>query len=146
MENPGSSSGESAEQKGRQTHTKGAAPKERIQSTHASVRRFVDQGGAAESLPCQQPDDSPGFIASYKEADENACLQILAFLRQYSLLSRGGLGPHAAHSGQETWRIAGYQPAVFFVLFPALPVLMTTFTASSIGSLKGTSIRSKPCS
>jgi hypothetical protein len=41
---------------------------------------------------------------------------------------------------------AGHQPAVFFVLVPALPVLITTFTASSIGSLKGTSIRSKPCS
>ena len=88
MENQGSSSGEPAEQEGGQGHTESAAPKERVQRMHASVRRLVDQGGAAESLPCQQPKDSPSFIASYKETDENACFQLLAFPRQYSVLPR----------------------------------------------------------
>lgn len=36
--------------------------------------------------------------------------------------------------------------SIFLVLFSALLALMATFTASSIGSLNGTSIRSKPCS
>ncbi len=40
---------------------------------------------------------------------------------------------------------AGHLPAIFF-LVSVLPTLMATFTASSIGSLKGTSIRSRPYS
>jgi hypothetical protein len=43
---------------------------------------------------------------------------------------------------------AGRAPpaAIVLVLVPAPPALMATFTASSIGSLKGTSIRSRPWS
>jgi hypothetical protein len=37
-------------------------------------------------------------------------------------------------------------PPALMVLVSAPPPLMATFTASSIGSLKGTSIRSRPCS
>ena len=40
----------------------------------------------------------------------------------------------------------GHQAPIILVLVSAPPALMTTFTASSIGSLKGTSIRSRPCS
>jgi hypothetical protein len=41
---------------------------------------------------------------------------------------------------------AGHQVLSLLVLVSATPVLIATFTASSIGSLKGTSIRSRPCS
>ena len=88
MENQGSGSCESAEQEGRQDHTEGAAPKERVQSMRAPVRRLVDQSGAVECLPCQQPKDSPSFIVFCKKSDENAWLQFSAFPRQYSLLLR----------------------------------------------------------
>ena len=40
----------------------------------------------------------------------------------------------------------GFLPSIVLVLVSAPPALMATFTASSIGSLKGTSIRSRPCS
>src|SRR6266536_2090467 len=39
-----------------------------------------------------------------------------------------------------------HQALIVLVMFSAPPALMATFTASSIGSLKGTSIRSRPCS
>ncbi len=87
MEKQGSSSGESAEQEGGKAHTEGATPEERVQGMHASVRRLVDQGGAAESLPCQQPQDSPSFIAFYKKSGENACFQLLAFRDSIAYLS-----------------------------------------------------------
>jgi hypothetical protein len=40
----------------------------------------------------------------------------------------------------------GHQAPVILALVSAPPALMATFTASSIGSLKGTSTRSRPCS
>ena len=40
----------------------------------------------------------------------------------------------------------GHQALILFALASAPPALIATFTASSIGSLKGTSIRSSPCS
>ena len=42
--------------------------------------------------------------------------------------------------------LTGHQASIDLVLVSAPPALMATFTASSIGSLKGTSIRSRPCS
>src|SRR3989304_1200272 len=42
--------------------------------------------------------------------------------------------------------LTGHEGSIIFVLLSAPPALMATFTASSIGSLKGTSIRSRPCS
>ena len=42
--------------------------------------------------------------------------------------------------------LTGHQASIVLVLVSAPPALMATFTASSIGSLKGTSIRSRPCS
>ena len=42
--------------------------------------------------------------------------------------------------------IAGIQPSIVLVLVSAPPALMAIFTAPSIGSFKGTSIRSRPCS
>jgi hypothetical protein len=51
--------------------------------------------------------------------------------------------------GTTTWGWSFYRSdrlAGHVVLVVAPPVLMVTFTASSIGSLKGTSIRSSPCS
>src|SRR5208337_3924004 len=42
--------------------------------------------------------------------------------------------------------LTGHQASIDLVLVSAPPTLMATFTASSIGSLKGTSIRSRPCS
>jgi len=40
----------------------------------------------------------------------------------------------------------GHQALIFLILVSMPPALMVTFTASSIGSLKGTSMRSRPCS
>jgi hypothetical protein len=47
---------------------------------------------------------------------------------------------------RDSLKLAGYQALIslVLVLVVASPALMTTFTASSIGSLKGTSIRSRP--
>jgi len=42
--------------------------------------------------------------------------------------------------------LTGHQASIGLILVSASPALMATFTASSIGSLKGTSIRSRPCS
>ena len=43
-------------------------------------------------------------------------------------------------------KLTGHQVLIFLVLVSAPPAPMATFTASSIGSLKGTSIRRRPCS
>ena len=53
--------------------------------------------------------------------------------------------PNAAPPKHQSLRLRGHQALIFLVLVSAPPALMATFTASSIGSLKGTSIRSKPC-
>src|SRR5271157_1728196 len=42
--------------------------------------------------------------------------------------------------------LTSHQASIGLILVSASPALMATFTASSIGSLKGTSIRSRPCS
>ena len=42
--------------------------------------------------------------------------------------------------------LTGHQASIDLILVSAPPALMATFTASSIGSFKGTSIRSRPCS
>jgi|ERR1700682_2236457 len=42
--------------------------------------------------------------------------------------------------------LTGHQASIDLILVSAPPALMGIFTASSIGSLKGTSIRSRPCS
>ena len=42
--------------------------------------------------------------------------------------------------------LTGHPATIVLVLVSAPIALMATFTASSIGSLKGTSIRSRPCS
>jgi len=47
---------------------------------------------------------------------------------------------------RDSLKLTGHQASIFLVLVSAPPALMATFTASSIGSLKGTSIRSRPCS
>jgi hypothetical protein len=47
---------------------------------------------------------------------------------------------------RDSLALTGHQASIFLVWVSAPPVLMATFTASSIGSLKGTSIRSRPCS
>src|SRR2546427_9422917 len=57
---------------------------------------------------------------------------------------RGDLG--ASDAGVTSVRIAGHEALILLVLVSAPPGLMATFTASSIGSLKGTSIRSNPFS
>src|SRR2546427_3075223 len=57
---------------------------------------------------------------------------------------RGDLG--ASDAGVASVRIAGHEALILLVLVSAPPGLMATFTASSIGSLKGTSIRSNPFS
>ncbi len=43
-------------------------------------------------------------------------------------------------------KLTGHQASIVLVLVSLPPALMATFTASSIGSLKGTSIRSRPFS
>jgi hypothetical protein len=48
--------------------------------------------------------------------------------------------------GREKLAVFGIQPSIVLVLVSAPPALMAIFTAPSIGSLKGTSIRSRPCS
>ena len=48
--------------------------------------------------------------------------------------------------GREKLADFGIQPSIVLVLVSAPPALMAIFTAPSIGSLKGTSIRSRPCS
>ena len=61
----------------------------------------------------------------------------------------GWFGPRPTSPGCLVYKpnnLTGYQALIFLVLVSAPPALMATFTASSIGSLKGTSIRSRPCS
>ena len=48
--------------------------------------------------------------------------------------------------GREKLADFGIQPSIILVLVSAPPALMAIFTAPSIGSLEGTSIRSTPCS
>ena len=48
--------------------------------------------------------------------------------------------------GREKLADFGIQASITLVLVSAPPALMAIFTAPSIGSLKGTSIRSRPCS
>ena len=45
---------------------------------------------------------------------------------------------------RDSLKLTGHQASILLVFFSAPPALMTTFTASSIGSLKGTSTRSRP--
>jgi hypothetical protein len=47
---------------------------------------------------------------------------------------------------RDSLKLTRHQASIFLVSVSALPALMATFVASSIGSLKGTSIRSRPCS
>jgi len=47
---------------------------------------------------------------------------------------------------RDSLKLTGHQASISLVLVSAPPALMATFTASSIGSLKGTSIRSRPFS
>jgi len=54
--------------------------------------------------------------------------------------------PYRARFTHPTLYRFGHLPAIFFCFVCAEPVLIVTFTASSIGSLNGTSIRSRPCS
>jgi hypothetical protein len=116
MENQGSSSGESAEQEGRQGHTEGAAPKEKVQCMYASIRGLVDQGGAAESPPCQHLECCPSFIAPHEVTGENACFQFLALpdsIAYFSVNSFGaGFIPVVARFGlvDEITKVAKEEP------------------------------------
>jgi len=49
-------------------------------------------------------------------------------------------------TGRVSCKLVGGQASIFLALISLPLALMATFTASSIGSLKGTSIRSRPCS
>src|ERR1035441_9022483 len=52
----------------------------------------------------------------------------------------------SARDPSETFPGRGVQPSIALALVSAPPALMAIFTAPSIGSLKGTSIRSRPFS
>ena len=56
------------------------------------------------------------------------------------------LGVICGKKRKDYLKLTGHQVLIFLVLVSAPPAPMATFTASSIGSLKGTSIRSRPCS
>ena len=70
------------------------------------------------------------------------------FPTTYAGVAHGDLGGWPAGGLPLPLAAAGRAPpaAIVLVLVSAPPALMATFTASSIGSLKGTSIRSRPCS
>ncbi len=55
-------------------------------------------------------------------------------------------GDTRGRTRRDSLKLTGHQGSIFLILVSAPPALMATFVASSIGSLKGTSIRSRPCS
>jgi len=57
-------SGNPPEQDGSQGCPEGTAPEEWICDMNISVRTLMHQGGAAEALPRQFPESSPGLILS----------------------------------------------------------------------------------
>ena len=66
----------------------------------------------------------------------------VAMLALHNKCKVPGAYPHLEFPSSKS--LEGHLPAIFLV--PSPPTLMRTLTASSIGSLKGTSIRSRPCS
>ena len=54
--------------------------------------------------------------------------------------------PAPRRTRRDSFELLGHQASIFLIVVSAITSLMATFTASSMGSLKGTSIRSRPFS
>ena len=72
-------SGEPAGQEGSQGNPDGTAPEEWVCTMNISVRTLMHQGGAAEALPRQFPESSPGFILFCEVTNENAKAHDVSF-------------------------------------------------------------------
>src|SRR5438034_10456954 len=84
------------------------------------------------------------FTASFPGPGDARWLRLVRHNCRRRQAGRGDLG--TLDAGVASVRIAGHEALILLVLASAPPGLMATFTASSIGSLKGTSIRSNPFS